>query len=82
MIFSADATTHVLAAIPTTLAAVLSGLSSFYAAVATITVSVVLAAITTTAVTVFGLLFYCYAVEITILSVANLQNSFHLNHIF
>lgn len=73
MIFSADATTHVLAAIPTTLAAVLFGLSSFYSVAEIITVSVVHAA-TTTAVIAFGLFFYYYAAEITTLSVANLQS--------
>lgn len=74
MIFSADATTHVLAAIPTTLAAVLFGLSSFYSVAEIITVSVVHAATTTTAVIAFGLFFYYYAAEITTLSVANLQS--------
>lgn len=61
----------ILADIPTTPAAALSGLSSFYAVAVTRVVSATLAAITTVAVIVFGLSYFYAAVATEILS-ANL----------
>ncbi len=77
MIFSADATTHVIATIHaatiTTDVAVLSGLLSFYSAVVTREALEIPAVATTiTAVIVFGLSFYSYAVVTETLS-ANLR---------
>ena len=65
----------ILADIPTTPAAALSGLSSFYAVAVTRVVSATLAAITTVAVIVFGLSYFYAAVATEILS-ANLLTQF------